>query len=51
MHQVQIANMMAHDGMMASERVKWHTCKNEPEVIKLLPEYCSGTLTFSKDNN
>jgi hypothetical protein len=51
MHQVHNSNKSEHGGMMALTGVKWHTCKNEPEVIKLLPEICSGTLSFSKDNN
>jgi hypothetical protein len=37
--------MRAHGGMMASKEVKWHTCKNEPEVKKSLPGYCSMPLT------
>jgi hypothetical protein len=37
MHQGQIANMMAHDGMMALDKVKLHTCKNEPEATAILP--------------
>jgi hypothetical protein len=42
---------MVHGGTTALTEVKWHTCKNEQEAKKLLPEYCSEPLSLSKDNN